>query len=449
MIKKTILMLLVLVGGVMSANAQITESGKIKVYFQNNNNWETVKLYVKGNDQNSTEIKSWPGTDITNNTVEVDGNTYHYYVVDMSKLNGADAITVNINNGSNEQSYDWDKIKYDVFFTIATTSSETVDGWTKYNLSRETKYYLYDTSSLSIKLDLVSGNVYGAIVDNSIGNSMKYYVVADTEDGGAFNWGNGFDWSKNKWRPWGDDQYKNLGWNTIELSNSNCWKGTTDGDSWCFAPGLKYYFTINPIDADQANYKFGVEPYFERTIPANSYATFSSEYDVAIPDGVTAYYATGATVGKVTMTPIANGIPSTQAAMLYKEDGGLVTFTPAVTLEESTTNLLVKGTIDGVPATTTDKFRYVFGTQNDVLAFYNVATAISQVMTGKAYLETTESIKPASGAPILVTFGDDATDIRSIGNIVKDNVYYDLSGRRVAEPTKGVYIVNGKKVIIK
>ena len=29
------------------------------------------------------------------------------------------------------------------------------------------------------------------------------------------------------------------------------------------------------------------------------------------------------------------------------------------------------------------------------------------------------------------------------------NEVYDLSGRRVVQPTKGLYIVNGKKVIIK
>jgi hypothetical protein len=29
----------------------------------------------------------------------------------------------------------------------------------------------------------------------------------------------------------------------------------------------------------------------------------------------------------------------------------------------------------------------------------------------------------------------------------KDNAVYDLQGRRVVNPTKGLYIVNGKKVI--
>ena len=33
--------------------------------------------------------------------------------------------------------------------------------------------------------------------------------------------------------------------------------------------------------------------------------------------------------------------------------------------------------------------------------------------------------------------------------IVNDNVYYDLSGRRVENPAKGIYIQNGKKVYVK
>ena len=45
---------------------------------------------------------------------------------------------------------------------------------------------------------------------------------------------------------------------------------------------------------------------------------------------------------------------------------------------------------------------------------------------------------------------DETTGLKSIdnGQLIIDN-YYDLSGRRVMNPTKGLYIVNGKKVIIK
>jgi pectin methylesterase-like acyl-CoA thioesterase len=54
-----------------------------------------------------------------------------------------------------------------------------------------------------------------------------------------------------------------------------------------------------------------------------------------------------------------------------------------------------------------------------------------------------------------LTFGvDETTDIASYGlnnkdEIINNKAVYDLSGRRVEKPTKGVYVVNGKKVVIK
>ena len=65
---------------------------------------------------------------------------------------------------------------------------------------------------------------------------------------------------------------------------------------------------------------------------------------------------------------------------------------------------------------------------------------------GKAYLE----LPTAVGAPSLSIDGDDeTTGIQSIDRTINDNQYYTLDGRRVAEPTKGIYIINGKKVVIK
>ena len=32
---------------------------------------------------------------------------------------------------------------------------------------------------------------------------------------------------------------------------------------------------------------------------------------------------------------------------------------------------------------------------------------------------------------------------------VNDDSFYDLSGRRVAKPTKGLYIMNGKKIVVR
>lgn len=47
-----------------------------------------------------------------------------------------------------------------------------------------------------------------------------------------------------------------------------------------------------------------------------------------------------------------------------------------------------------------------------------------------------------TGTGIGVTLNDN-------GRMTNDNAIYDLSGRRVTHPTKGIYIINGKKVVIK
>jgi hypothetical protein len=55
---------------------------------------------------------------------------------------------------------------------------------------------------------------------------------------------------------------------------------------------------------------------------------------------------------------------------------------------------------------------------------------------------------PAGARAFVDLPGDETTGIKSMNNGQFDNgAVYDLQGRRVAQPTKGLYIVNGKKVI--
>ena len=66
----------------------------------------------------------------------------------------------------------------------------------------------------------------------------------------------------------------------------------------------------------------------------------------------------------------------------------------------------------------------------------------------RAFVET-----PANAAPVLggaITEGN-TTGIENIRTIDQDGTerWYDLSGRRIASPTKGVNILNGKKVVVK
>ena len=64
---------------------------------------------------------------------------------------------------------------------------------------------------------------------------------------------------------------------------------------------------------------------------------------------------------------------------------------------------------------------------------------------GKAYLPIAKSV----GAGSKITFMFDATGINQYKTIQTNGVFYDLQGRSVDNPQKGVYIRNGKKVVIK
>ncbi len=73
------------------------------------------------------------------------------------------------------------------------------------------------------------------------------------------------------------------------------------------------------------------------------------------------------------------------------------------------------------------------------------------LQSGKAYLAVASGSTPA---PLLsISFGDEGetTGINAVkGAEFKVNgEYYNLAGQRVAQPTKGLYIVNGRKVVIK
>jgi len=73
--------------------------------------------------------------------------------------------------------------------------------------------------------------------------------------------------------------------------------------------------------------------------------------------------------------------------------------------------------------------------------------------TKTSYYRAFLALPPSAGArsTVAVRFGDDATGISSMvnGQRSKTNEVYDLQGRRVAQPTKGLYIINGKKMIVK
>ena len=80
--------------------------------------------------------------------------------------------------------------------------------------------------------------------------------------------------------------------------------------------------------------------------------------------------------------------------------------------------------------------------------FKEVYSSGNTIPAGKAYLQLPTST--SSARDISFSFDDEPTGINKVQGIEqKDDSYYNLQGQRVNLPMKGLYIINGKKVVVK
>lgn len=83
---------------------------------------------------------------------------------------------------------------------------------------------------------------------------------------------------------------------------------------------------------------------------------------------------------------------------------------------------------------------------------FHPATAGSTIPAGKAYIRKCD-VPAGEAHSLTLVFDDNEGDVTGIESLKKEqnlkNEYFNLAGQRVAQPTKGLYVVNGKKVVIK
>lgn len=184
-------------------------------------------------------------------------------------------------------------------------------------------------------------------------------------------------------------------------------------------------------------------------------ATLVSENGLDFTDlSIKAYVATSAASGSVTFTQV-NKVPA--GTPLYLKANAVVSVdVPVITdgFETITTNLLYGSATDDAPLTSdADTKYYVFGVQDDIAGFYRVPTSGFTSAAGKAYLELTAEQAASSRISMIFDEGSETTGINMIQSsevkAQESDAYYNLAGQRVVKPTRGLYIVNGKKVFIK
>ena len=101
-------------------------------------------------------------------------------------------------------------------------------------------------------------------------------------------------------------------------------------------------------------------------------------------------------------------------------------------------------------ATTGSYANYVLGSGSSGTGFYRVPAEGTTLAAGRTYLMI-PAATVASGRALRISFDDEgeATAISDVERQDGESAVYDLQGRRVEQPRSGLYIRNGKKVIIK
>ena len=223
-----------------------------------------------------------------------------------------------------------------------------------------------------------------------------------------------------------------------------------------------YYMCYVPLSLYEITNKQYTAASFDVTlnvVDGKSYATLYLPYDVTTTGNTKAYYILSANKGATQLTATNNDgteIPAKTAVVLVNEDGDASASMNAtadlVSVVDEDVNLLkgtlVPMTLDLGNATT----YYALGQKNDKIGFYkfdNATTTSINLGANKAYLDTSAQASEARG---FVFDFDNPTGIESM-NDGQGTMYdgqgtmYDLSGRRVNSLKRGIYIVNGKKVI--
>lgn len=171
-------------------------------------------------------------------------------------------------------------------------------------------------------------------------------------------------------------------------------------------------------------------------------ATFSAPFATIIPEGVKAYYVS-AKGTEATMTAIdAQAIPANQGVILTSESGAAATMVPAAGETAATITGNQLGHSAGAAKTLTAGEGYILGNGTEGIAFYPCKAG--SLPSNKAYLLGNGE------SAIVMNFGNAVTGINTIAAPASAKApIFDLSGRRVVKATKGLYIQNGKKVIVK
>ena len=238
------------------------------------------------------------------------------------------------------------------------------------------------------------------------------------------------------------EEVKNADDNTFKSGDKVAAKLTGGLVTFSVVSGKKYAVFCTGSKLGYYGFKFAVTSF--NVTPAYDKSTYVApaalDFSAVSPAGLKAYVATAAASGSVTLDEVTT-VPAGTPLLLIGTAGTEYTVPVAASASAPATNLLAAG--DGTTAFDGSSFDYILASDG---LFHQISSGT--VAEGKAYLHCASN--PTASAPYLTLNFGDVTGINEVQSAgAKVNGYFDLLGRKVAQPTKGLYIVNGKKVVIK
>ena len=217
-------------------------------------------------------------------------------------------------------------------------------------------------------------------------------------------------------------------------SNITGWSGTNNGSQWYLIEAPSITTEITPAGYATVNYPFAVQ------LPEN--------------ESISAYIGTviANESSKLLLKKISNGlIPANTPVVLEGVKGETKTYTLTIVTDNASTNPeenVLKGTL--LPEAISETF--VLGTNNGNVGFYKLSDTDNTVGANKAYLpKSALPTLPAGVRGVTFSFDDNSGETTGIEDAtinLAEEEFYDLQGRRVMNPTKGIYVTkSGKKVL--
>lgn len=206
----------------------------------------------------------------------------------------------------------------------------------------------------------------------------------------------------------------------------------------CYGSGQQdiYLYVKEGDDAQEESYY--------KTI-AYEYATLCLPFAVEVPEGVESFIATAYSEDAVTLTKLEDGVVPAGTGVVVAADKKTV----AQFVRTEKTARVAQNLLKGVTKKTAYADVTVQGINAYALQLVEDEAKFCLVEGGSFAANTAYLELPAGQSQTIgLRFGD-ATMVEAVKAAEENSDIYDLTGRRVEKMTKGIYIVNGKKVMMK